>query len=160
MKTTVFNPGDGMVYYIQPGREYGSPHARVNGKFRMHAQIYTANIYKNIKDYRGRVSVGWSTDGTANYGLNFVYSSPETNGDWFMYHFRIKDEYKGKNVIPGRVNPTLTPVVNNGAMEMYLGYNLPKAQVTASRRSETTIIEGFLTVTIDCARHESFPRTS
>jgi hypothetical protein len=35
-----------------------------------------------------------------------------------------------------------------------------KAQVTASRRSETTIIEGFLTATIDCARHESFPRTS
>jgi len=48
-----------------------------------------------------------------------------------MYHFKIKDEYKGKNVIPGRVNPTSTPIVNNGAMEMYLGYNLPKAQVTA-----------------------------
>jgi hypothetical protein len=131
INTTVFNPGDGMVYYIQPGREYGSPHARVNGKFRMHAQIYTANIYKNIKDHKGRVSVGWSTDGISNYGTNLVYSGPETDGDWFMYHFKIKDEYKGKNVIPGRVNPTSTPIVNNGAMEMYLGHNLPKAQVTA-----------------------------
>jgi len=35
-----------------------------------------------------------------------------------------------------------------------------KAQVTASRRSETTIIEGFLTATVHSARHESFPRTS
>jgi hypothetical protein len=97
----------------------------------MHAQIYTGDFYKNKGGMNNYTGVGWTTDGQRNYGSKLVYSAPETDGDWFMYHFKIKDEYKGKNVIPGRVNPTSTPIVNNGAMEMYLGHNLPKAQVTA-----------------------------
>ena len=145
MKTTVFNPGDGMVYYIQPGREYGSPHARVNGKYRMHAQIYTANIYKSIKDNKGRVSVGWSTDGTANYGLNFVYSSPETNGDWFMYHFRIKDEYKGKNVIPAKVN--FNQNNNSGAKGTFHGYKFPAEMVKALEGMSATLKNNYGPIT-------------
>ena len=120
IKDTQFNYGDGMVYFTNP------PGVKIGGKAKYHAQIYTGDMYKSLG------SVGWSTDGKKNYGSSFVYSSFDSSkAIWSMYHFRIKDEYKGKNVIPGRVNPTLTPVVNNGAMEMYLGYNLPKAQVTA-----------------------------
>ena len=120
IKDTQFNYGDGMVYFTNP------PGVKIGGKAKYHAQIYTGNMYTSLG------SVGWSTDGKRNYGSSFVYSSFDSSrAIWSMYHFRIKDEYKGKNVIPGRVNPTLTPIVNNGAMEMYLGYNLPKAQVTA-----------------------------
>lgn len=80
--------GDVLVYFAQ------EPPVSVDDKAKYHAQIYTGNLYKGIKDSFGDIGVGWTTDNKSNYGSEAVYRSAGGH-PWTIYWFRIKEEYKG-----------------------------------------------------------------
>jgi hypothetical protein len=127
IKDTQFNYGDGMVYFTNP------PGVKINDKAKYHAQIYTGNMYKSLG------SVGWSTDSKKNYRSSFVYSSFDSSkAIWSMYHFRIKDEYKGKTVTPTKINYNQNN--NSGAKVTFLGYSFPAEMVKALEEMSATLV--------------------
>jgi len=114
-----------MVYFTNP------PGVKIGGLAKYHAQIYTGNMYTSLG------SVGWSTDGKKNYGSSFVYSSFDSSrAIWSMYHFRIKDEYKGKTITPTKVN--FDQNNNSGAKGTFLGYSFPAEMVKALEKMSKT----------------------
>ena len=62
-----------------------------------------------------------------------------------MYHFRIKDEYKGKNVIPAKVN--FNQNNNSGAKGTFHGYKFPAEMVKALEGMSATLKNNYGPIT-------------